>query len=365
MGRHSRDDGDDEGLDEPTDDVGYRDLGFARLDTDRTARTGDPEVIYGEGKTTEQVLLLVLELLLAGSGRPAIVTRATGEMLDALTEEYDEVEIDELARCAAVGRLPEPLGRVAVLSAGTSDRFVAAEAAFIARASGSDVEQISDVGVAGIHRLLAVRQTLEQMDCLVVVAGMDGALPSAVGGLSGVPLIAVPTSVGYGASFGGLAALLTMLNSCAPGVLVCNIDNGFGAGLAAARIARRAAKPEPSKRKRRRRGRRRGVQSAATDPAVVTDRTSPAGGPSRSPVPSPRLPDPAAAPAMHLPVTRNTPNASMHVPAAAAPLPAPEPWHAQVSPPRVRDPLVDSSVQRYELSANGLAVDDTQYGLPW
>jgi NCAIR mutase (PurE)-related protein len=130
------------------------------------------------------------------------------------------------------------------VSAGTSDAPVAAEAAFVARAYGADVERVSDVGVAGIHRLLAARGALLAADCLIVVAGMDGALPSVVGGLVGTPLVAVPTSVGYGASFGGIAALLTMLNSCAPGVVVVNIDNGFGAGVFAARVARRAT-PTP------------------------------------------------------------------------------------------------------------------------
>jgi NCAIR mutase (PurE)-related protein len=137
-------------------------------------------------------------------------------------------------------------GRVVVVSAGTSDGPVAAEAAFTARAAGVEVRQLSDVGVAGLHRLLGERGVLEDADCLVVVAGMDGALPSAVGGLVGVPLVAVPTSVGYGASFGGVAALLAMLNSCAPGVTVVNIDNGFGAGLFAARVARRARQAQPA-----------------------------------------------------------------------------------------------------------------------
>ena len=135
-----------------------------------------------------------------------------------------------MAGCAAVGALPEPRGRVVVVAAGTSDAPVAAEAAFVARAFGAGVDRVDDVGVAGMHRLLSVRESLDAADCLVVVAGMEGALPSVVGGLTGVPLVAVPTSVGYGTSYGGLAALLAMLNSCAPGVVVCNIDNGFGAG---------------------------------------------------------------------------------------------------------------------------------------
>ena len=143
----------------------------------------------------------------------------------------------------AVGPLPEPTGRVTVVAAGTSDGEVAGEAALTARAFGAGVQRIDDVGVAGLHRLLAVRADLDTADCLVVLAGMEGALPSVVGGLVGTPLVAVPTSVGYGASFGGLAALLAMLTSCAPGVVVCNIDNGFGAGVFAARVARRAGRP--------------------------------------------------------------------------------------------------------------------------
>jgi NCAIR mutase (PurE)-related protein len=146
--------------------------------------------------------------------------------------------VHQVARAATVGELPAEQGVVAVVSAGTSDAPVAAEAALTARVYGAGVRMINDVGVAGLHRVLGVRDRLVEADCLIVVAGMEGALPSVVGGLTGVPLIAVPTSVGYGASFGGLAALLAMLNSCAPGVTVVNIDNGFGAGVFAARVAR-------------------------------------------------------------------------------------------------------------------------------
>ena len=222
-------------------DNGYTDLGYARLDTDRPARTGDPEVVYGAGKSTAQVVGIVAALRAAHPDRPALVTRADEQTRRTLAAEYGEVtRVDDEARAVAVGPLPEPAGTVCVVCAGTSDVPVAAEAAFTARVVGAAVTRVTDVGVAGIHRLLAVRTELDAADCLVVVAGMDGALPSAVGGLVGVPLVAVPTSVGYGASFGGLAALLTMLNSCAPGVVVSNIDNGFGAGLFAARVARRA-----------------------------------------------------------------------------------------------------------------------------
>ena len=222
---------------------GFEDLGFARVDHHRSVRTGDPEVVFGEGKTPEQVVEIVGALVEASAQRPALVTRAAPAILDAVLAKWPAAQVDSEARCVAVGALPAPRGRVAVVTAGTSDGPVAGEAAFVARAFGVGVTRIVDVGVAGIHRLLAAQADLDAADCLVVVAGMEGALPSAVGGLVGVPVVAVPTSVGYGASFGGLAALLAMLNSCAPGVAVCNIDNGFGAGVFAARVARRAAGP--------------------------------------------------------------------------------------------------------------------------
>jgi hypothetical protein len=219
---------------------GYTDLGFARLDGHRGIRTGDPEVVYGEGKTPTQIITLLGALHAGAGSRPALATRLTAEALAAIRAAHPETLIDEPARCAALGTLPIPRGRVAIVSAGTSDESVAAEAAFVARCFGAEVRRICDVGVAGLHRLLAERDALIQADCLVVVAGMEGALPSVVGGLVGTPIVAVPTSVGYGASFNGLAALLAMLNSCAPGVTVVNIDNGFGAGVFAARVARRA-----------------------------------------------------------------------------------------------------------------------------
>jgi pyridinium-3,5-biscarboxylic acid mononucleotide synthase len=227
------------------DGAGYADLGFARLDTDRALRTGDPEVVYGAGKTPEQLVAIVAALREAHPDRPALVTRVTDEGRAALAESFP-IREDRAARCVAVGDPPPATGMVTVVCAGTSDLPVAAEAAFVAECFGAGVRRIHDVGVAGIHRLLAVREELNSSDCVVVVAGMDGALPSAVGGLVGVPVVAVPTSVGYGAAFGGLAPLLTMLNSCAPGVVVCNIDNGFGAAVFAARVARRAAHGEPS-----------------------------------------------------------------------------------------------------------------------
>jgi pyridinium-3,5-biscarboxylic acid mononucleotide synthase len=222
---------------------GYDDLGFARLDTHRAVRTGDPEVVYGAGKTAEQVVALLDALHRQSHRRPALATRLSEQMRDAVRTTFPDAVVDEVARCASLGPLPTAVGDVAVVSAGTSDEPVAAEAAFVARAFGAGVTRVVDAGVAGIHRLLGDYETLDRADCLIVVAGMEGALPSVVGGLVGTPMVAVPTSVGYGASFGGLAALLAMLNSCAPGVTVVNIDNGFGAGVFAARVVRRIAGP--------------------------------------------------------------------------------------------------------------------------
>jgi NCAIR mutase (PurE)-related protein len=221
--------------------AGYTDLGFARLDAHRGLRTGDPEVVYAAGKTTDQVIALLHALAEQPGRRPAVATRVPADMVAAVESAFPDAEVDAVAGCVAVGALPQPRGEVVVVSAGTSDERVAAEAAFVARTFGAGVRRVCDVGVAGIHRLLSERDTLAAADCLVVVAGMEGALPSVVGGLVGTPIVAVPTSVGYGASFGGLAALLAMLNSCAPGVTVVNIDNGFGAGVFAARVARRVA----------------------------------------------------------------------------------------------------------------------------
>ncbi len=221
--------------------TGIDDLGFARLDTHRGLRTGDPEVVYAAGKTPGQVVGLLRALHGHGT-RPAVATRVDAATRAAVRAALPAALVDDTARVVVLGELPTPNGTVCVVSAGTSDAPVAAEAALVARAFGAGVEQIEDVGVAGIHRLLAVREVLDAADALVVVAGMEGALPSVVGGLTGVPLVAVPTSVGYGASFGGVAALLAMLNSCAPGVVVVNVDNGFGAGVHAARVARRAGR---------------------------------------------------------------------------------------------------------------------------
>ena len=224
-----------------TDD-GITPLGdYARLDTDRAARTGDPEVVYGAGKTPQQVVEILRTLHAAHPDRAVLATRVADDAVEAVRTALPGAVVDPVARAVTVGPLPEPRGTVSIVSAGTSDAPVAAEAALTARVYGAGVRLVTDVGVSGLHRILAAREELLAADCLVVVAGMEGALPSVVGGLVGVPLVAVPTSVGYGASFGGVAALLGMLNSCAPGVTVVNIDNGFGAGVFAARVARNAA----------------------------------------------------------------------------------------------------------------------------
>jgi NCAIR mutase (PurE)-related protein len=216
------------------------DLGFARVDMDRARRTGDAEVVYGAGKTPGQVIAILKSLHERHPDRAVLATRLSEDAMAQVATSLPDANVDAVARAATLGPFPEPRGSVAVVSAGTSDAPVAAEAALSIRVHGSSAELIQDVGVAGLHRLLAVQDRLEAADCLVVVAGMEGALPSVVGGLTGTPLVAVPTSVGYGASFGGLAALLAMLNSCAPGVTVVNIDNGYGAGVFAARVARAA-----------------------------------------------------------------------------------------------------------------------------
>ena len=229
-------------MDEQAPDPRVADLGFARVDVDRASRTGDPEVVYGGGKSAEQVVAILRTLHAAHPDRAVLATRLSEEALAGIVRDLPDAEVDPVARAVTMGPLPEPSGVVAIVSAGTSDAPVAAEAALTVRVHGSSVDRIEDVGVAGLHRLLGVRDRLAAADCLVVVAGMEGALPSVVGGLTGVPLVAVPTSVGYGASFGGVAALLAMLNSCAPGVTVVNIDNGYGAGVFAARVARRATR---------------------------------------------------------------------------------------------------------------------------
>ncbi len=217
------------------------DLGWTRLDTDRARRTGDAEVVYGAGKTPDQVVGALRELHARHPLQAVLATRLDDAARCAVRSALPDADVDDVARTAVLGPLPVPHGLVLVISAGTSDAPVAAEALVTARVHAAGAERVDDVGVAGIHRLLAVRERFEQADALVVVAGMEGALPSVVGGLTGVPLVAVPTSTGYGTGVGGYAALLAMLNSCAPGVVVVNVDNGYGAGVHAARIARRAA----------------------------------------------------------------------------------------------------------------------------
>ena len=215
------------------------DLGFARLDLDRAERTGTPEVVYAAGKTPAQTVDC-LAALLEGGASPAWATRVDQDTATAILERWPDAIMDAEARTAFVGELPAPVGTVVVLTAGTSDGPVAAEVAATLAASGVGCTRVDDVGVAGVHRVLAVAPAVAAADVVVVVAGMDGALPSVVAGLTDRLVVAVPTSVGYGAAFEGLAALLTMLTACAPGVLVVNIDNGFGAGVAAARIVRSA-----------------------------------------------------------------------------------------------------------------------------
>jgi NCAIR mutase (PurE)-related protein len=212
------------------------DLGFAQVDLHRALRKGFPEVIFGAGKTPEQVVAIA-DRLVAADGR-VLITSITGIHAAALMERFPHAVHHVAARCVTIETTPLPkrAGTIAVLCAGTSDLPVADEAAVTAGFMGNPVLRISDVGVAGLHRLLARLDELQRADVVIVVAGMEGALPSVVAGLVSRPVIAVPTSVGYGASFGGLAALLGMLNSCGSGVTVVNIDNGFGAGYAAAQI---------------------------------------------------------------------------------------------------------------------------------
>lgn len=215
----------------------FADVGFGKLDTHRSLRTGIGEVIFCPSKTSEQIVTIFRKF--AQMKLPVFATRATPEVYAAVREALPRARYHESARIVALGRFPRPRrGRtVLVVSAGTSDMPVAEEAAVTAELSGSRVERLYDVGVAGIHRLFRDMKRLQSASVLVVVAGMEGALASVVGGLVSRPVIAVPTSVGYGASFGGISALLTMLNACAPGIAVVNIDNGFGAGVLAHRIA--------------------------------------------------------------------------------------------------------------------------------
>ncbi len=212
------------------------DLGFARVDTHRALRTGLPEVIFGPGKTPEQIREIATSLL-AGPGAPILVTKTTVEAFERVRELEPGAVFHERSGTIVLRASDEaPRGTIAVVVAGTADLPIAEEAIATASSLALKVEEIFDVGVAGVHRLLAVQDRVRAADAVIVIAGMDGALPGVVAGLTPAPVIAVPTSVGYGASFQGLAALLTMLNACAPGVGVVNIDNGFGAAVMAARI---------------------------------------------------------------------------------------------------------------------------------
>lgn len=213
---------------EPFDDIGY-----AKVDLHRQIRQGSSEVIYGEGKTAEQIIGIISSMKDHGQGR-VLITRLSAEKA-AEVEKVHKLTYNEAARLAYTGSLPEAdgIGKIVIATGGTSDIPVAEEAALTAEVLGNKVERLYDVGVAGIHRLLAHRELIMDATVIIAVAGMEGALASVVGGMADCPVIAVPTSVGYGASFNGISALLSMLNSCASGVSVVNIDNGFGAGYMA------------------------------------------------------------------------------------------------------------------------------------
>lgn len=221
----------------------YEDLGFAKVDHHRSLRQGIPEVIFAPGKSRSQILQIAERL--AASGHAVVITRLEEADFVALAKRLPRARYSKDGRVgwvSAKGRRPAPIGSVVVISAGTSDLPVAEEAAVTAECSGCRVERLYDVGVSGIHRLFDQRDRLRVAEVIIVVAGMEGALPSVVAGWVEQPVIAVPTSIGYGASFGGLAALLGMLNSCAAGTTVVNIDNGFGAAIAAVRILRGRAR---------------------------------------------------------------------------------------------------------------------------
>jgi pyridinium-3,5-biscarboxylic acid mononucleotide synthase len=216
-------------------DQPYEDLGFARVDHHRAVRQGFPEVILGLGKTPGQIAAIAARIV--HRDQPLLITRADPSAFAHVQAVVPDATYHELARAITVSRpVPKGLGTIVIASAGTSDLPVAEEAAVTAELMGNDVDRVYDIGVAGLHRMLSARDRLGSARVIVVVAGMEGALPSVVAGMVAVPVIAVPTSVGYGASFGGIAALLGMLNSCANGVSVVNIDNGFGAGCIASMV---------------------------------------------------------------------------------------------------------------------------------
>ncbi len=214
----------------------FEDLGFARIDHHRAVRQGCPEVVFGPGKTPKQIAAIAESII--KRGHSLLVTRTDHASFNAVSERLAEAKFHELAKTItlSLGELPAGRGTILVAAAGTADLPVAEEAAVCAALMGNVVDRLYDVGVAGLHRLLAEQSRLTSARVIIVVAGMEGALPSVVGGLVAVPVIAVPTSVGYGASFGGITALLGMLNSCASGVSVVNIDNGFGAAAIASSI---------------------------------------------------------------------------------------------------------------------------------
>lgn len=217
-------------------DMAERNIGFARVDLDRMRRRGLPEVIYSPGKTAEQITAIMTTL--SEAGQDVMATRASPEQWKIIQQVHPNAEYHPAAKLIIMRLVAPrtPAGRVAVVCAGTSDIPIAEEAALTAECSGAAVERYFDVGVAGLHRLLNHLEALRKAKVLIVVAGMEGALPSVVGGLVDKPIIAVPTSIGYGTGLHGIAALLSMLNTCVPGITVVNIDNGFGAGIAAAMI---------------------------------------------------------------------------------------------------------------------------------
>lgn len=214
----------------------FKDIDFAKVDMHRKIRQGASEVIYGEGKTAEQILN-ISQTMLDNGQKCILITRLSAEKAEAIAKKLD-IKYNEIARCGVIGEIPEPdgIGNIVIACAGTSDLYVAEEAAITAEVHGNKVIRLYDVGVSGLHRLFAHVDELMNASVVVAIAGMEGALASVLGGLVDCPLIAVPTSVGYGANFGGLSALLSMLNSCASGSAVVNIDNGFGAGFMASRI---------------------------------------------------------------------------------------------------------------------------------
>jgi hypothetical protein len=230
----------------------FEDLGFAKLDHHRALRRGFPEAVFGAGKTPEQVVAIVDRM--AARGQRVLVTRTTAAVHAQVRAVRPEARFHEAARCITVSEeAPRPLpGRIAIAAAGTSDLPVAEEAAVTAEFHGAAVERVYDVGVAGLHRLLDRAETIREADVVIVVAGMEGALPSVVAGLVDAPVVAVPTSVGYGASFQGLAALLAMLNACSSGVGVVNIDNGFGAAHLACLILRGRVSSRSDRRPKKR-----------------------------------------------------------------------------------------------------------------